>query len=694
MVSSTSKRRLTVGALAAVLAPAALGISIAIAAPAAAAPEDTPVGCFGFDSSTGTIDAYLPFAGPDNTEPCPTDVVIPDRIDSIPVSRIGDAAFTGGVITSVEIPDTVVEVGQTAFGWLGLASVSIPDSVTSIGASAFRGNQLTQLVIPDSVTEVGEGAFAFNPLTSVTIGKGLTHLPASVFEGANLTSVHIPATVTSMDSSAFHSNPVTKLTVGDPEYKGKPALTIPASAFQTAMLTGSGVTDLYLGSNVEAVDTLAFFGAPLTGKVTIDEGLTRIGVSAFRSTQIGALTLPASVRTIDAQAFWEAGLTSVTLPTSLTTLGNAAFGVNKLTEVTFPDSIETFGDGILQQNPTLTTVRFGTAEYTGDARWTLTGYTAATFGNKGLSTVTFGPVVKAIGDGAFTGNQLTDIIIPGSVTSVGEKAFAHGAIGKVTIEDGVKAVKADAFAHNPVTDVTVAGNPALDTTAFAYNVTAGVPDTTDAAALAKFFHEHAALVRLHAADKDFAAKHDPGFVHTEKAGKDELPVYGFIVNPVTYTVLYLDGETETELRDATVSNVGDGLTGYQISLNPTGNLDRYFRAGQKIELVAPAVDGYETPKARTVTLEGGENVFTFTYGRSGAWGAEDDQQPTDDSTAEPENTDTTGTTETGKTGAEATPEPTDAGTVQTVTISAITVLAGIAVIWLLSQVRIRRNKGL
>ena len=67
-------------------------------------------------------------------------ITIPDEIDGLPVTRIGNYAFyrcTG--LTSVTIPDSVTSIGNYAFyRCTGLTSVTIPDSVTSIGESAFR----------------------------------------------------------------------------------------------------------------------------------------------------------------------------------------------------------------------------------------------------------------------------------------------------------------------------------------------------------------------------------------------------------------------------------------------------------------------------------------------------------------------------------------------------------------------------
>jgi len=78
-------------------------------------------------------------------------VVIPSKIQEIPVTVIGKKAFTKKDLTNV----------------------TIPDSVTSIGGLAFAANQLTSVTIPNSVTTIGESVFTCNRLTSVTIGANV-----------------------------------------------------------------------------------------------------------------------------------------------------------------------------------------------------------------------------------------------------------------------------------------------------------------------------------------------------------------------------------------------------------------------------------------------------------------------------------------------------------------------------------------
>jgi len=71
------------------------------------------------------------------------DVVIPKKINELPVVSIDDEAFYFSEITSVIIPNTVTNIGFKAFINNKLTSVIIPNSVIDIGFSAFENNQLT-----------------------------------------------------------------------------------------------------------------------------------------------------------------------------------------------------------------------------------------------------------------------------------------------------------------------------------------------------------------------------------------------------------------------------------------------------------------------------------------------------------------------------------------------------------------------
>ena len=90
------------------------------------------------------------------------DLVIPNEIEGLPVTSIGEEAFILCMhLTSITIPEGVTSIGDWAF-WecRSLASITIPDSVTSIGWYAFAGrSSLTSIAIPEGVTSIGDDAF-------------------------------------------------------------------------------------------------------------------------------------------------------------------------------------------------------------------------------------------------------------------------------------------------------------------------------------------------------------------------------------------------------------------------------------------------------------------------------------------------------------------------------------------------------
>jgi len=110
------------------------------------------------------------------------ELVIPREIQGLAVTHIGDWAFRGNQLTSVEIPNSVTHIGSGAFDGNQLTSVEIPNSVTHIGSGAFRGNQLTSVEIPNSVTHIGDWAFRGNQLTSVEIPNSVTHIGDWAFD--------------------------------------------------------------------------------------------------------------------------------------------------------------------------------------------------------------------------------------------------------------------------------------------------------------------------------------------------------------------------------------------------------------------------------------------------------------------------------------------------------------------------------
>ncbi|GAA0377773.1 leucine-rich repeat protein [Bacillus horti] len=167
--------------------------------------EHTDFECAVNDDDTVTITGYDDYAT--------KDVVIPQLIDGKTVTVIGEGAFAFKGLTSVTIPDSVTDIGEDAFTYNQLTSVILPNSLTSIEEGTFQANQLTSLVIPDFVVNIGQRAFHDNQLTSVTIPNSVVTIGYGAFWVNQLTEITIPDSVEFIGASAFSVNELSSVTI-------------------------------------------------------------------------------------------------------------------------------------------------------------------------------------------------------------------------------------------------------------------------------------------------------------------------------------------------------------------------------------------------------------------------------------------------------------------------------------------------
>ena len=127
--------------------------------------------CFAFNN--GVIEHYYYYIDNDsNKARCPSDVIIPNKINGQNVVEISWGAFTVGCSNNIVVPTnsndkyTIKNMACLARG-MGITSVTLPSNLKIIGNMAFIDNNLSSLVIPKSVTEIGYGAFANNKLQTV-----------------------------------------------------------------------------------------------------------------------------------------------------------------------------------------------------------------------------------------------------------------------------------------------------------------------------------------------------------------------------------------------------------------------------------------------------------------------------------------------------------------------------------------------
>ena len=136
-------------------------------------------------------------------------------------SEIGDSCFAGTRLTDLVIPNTVTNIGSSAFRVCRyLTNITIPGSVTNIGDYAFSFcENLKSINIPTSVKSVGTGAFAnCLYLTNVAMAGGVTNVGWGSFSNCvRLRDISLPSSVQTVRSLAFSGCvSLTNLTIPNP----------------------------------------------------------------------------------------------------------------------------------------------------------------------------------------------------------------------------------------------------------------------------------------------------------------------------------------------------------------------------------------------------------------------------------------------------------------------------------------------
>ncbi len=97
-----------------------------------------------------------------------SEVIIPEKINEIPVTEIGEEAFKENKkIEKVVIPSSVTVIRKSAFnGCTSLKTVEFSKGLLSIGTLAFSSCKLLEnLNLPDTLKEIDE--FAFSECSSI-----------------------------------------------------------------------------------------------------------------------------------------------------------------------------------------------------------------------------------------------------------------------------------------------------------------------------------------------------------------------------------------------------------------------------------------------------------------------------------------------------------------------------------------------
>lgn len=226
---------------------------------------DTGDGILYLDGASGAVVAY---------EGSATELIIPETVRNLTVTGIAENAFRGNTaLKIIEIPNTVVSIGQQAF---------------------FRCSALEEIRVSQDHPEFS----AENGILMNIDGTQLHYCPANAVES----TYTVPETVTSIAPYAFYDC--------------------------------RGLAEVHLGSHVAQIGMCAFSAATVNASPENDAYRTEDGVLLLKDENVivhfpqnrtGSFTVPQGITAIGAGAFYQCGLTEITLPESLRQIGDFAF---------------------------------------------------------------------------------------------------------------------------------------------------------------------------------------------------------------------------------------------------------------------------------------------------------------------------------------------------------------------------------
>ncbi len=555
------------------------------------------------------------------------------------VTEIGIGAFEGcSGLTSVDIPNSVTEIDYNAFsGCTALTEVTIGNSVTTISQRMFNGcSSLTSVVIPNSVTYIGYEAFnGCSSLTSIVIPNSVTSISSKAFANCsslkksaypssidnpfpNGIAVRYPAkgSYTSDDGYIWTENktgiyfvpldveggftiPNTVTYIGQYAFQGCSGLTsvlIPNSVTYIGYKAFADCSGLKKSAYPSSIDnpfsTGIAVGYPTDG--IIEDGYIwnedKTGLYYVPLSVEGEYTLPESVASIGKNAFTGCGLTTVNVNSAVVPMmdSQAFAGLYDNCLLNVPDNL--FADYMTTSNwhlfeninggSSLDNGNFKYRTNPGDATAILVGpaksMTEATilakvsldnkmyavkaigigaFEGQNLTKVTFRDGIEIIADKAFYQNDLRELVLPESVKSIGDYAFAENTnLASATIGSGVETIGNYAFRKDALAKITIpASVKTIGDYAFAENTnlaSATIGSSVEAIGDYAFYKDALAEITIPASVKTIG---DYAFAENSKLASVTI---GSGVETIGEYAFYEDALAEVVIP-ASVKTIGD-----------------------------------------------------------------------------------------------------------------------------------------
>ena len=387
--------------------------------------------------------------------------------------RPGESPFPQA--TSITWGPKVTEIGMGEARCYFLTKAFISNSVKTICTEAFcdagisSNSTVLEITMGANVDSIGNSAFLnCSKLKSIEIPKVLKAIPDKCFDNTRISEVVVPASAMYIGDMAFSWNDSLKtIIIEDSEQP----ITFNDYSFTTFDNGGAKYT-VYSGRDIVRMFRPSESPFPQATSIVWGNQVVTIGNGEAKSPFLRAAVISNSVRTIGASAFEGAGnnsdvdellismgsyvdefgpsafstcykLKTIEIPKVLKAIPDNCFNSTRIKEVVIPSTVSSVGDMAFSWNDSIKTITIEDS----DEPITFNDYSFSTFDNGGArytvysgrniertfrpsespfpqaTTITWGSMVTAVGDGEGRSPFLRNAVIGNSVRTIGVSAF-------------------------------------------------------------------------------------------------------------------------------------------------------------------------------------------------------------------------------------------------------------------------------
>jgi hypothetical protein len=221
---------------------------------------------------------------------CPNSyLIIPEQINDLAVTRIGENAFHELSFSLLSLPDTITSIGRGAFFGTGLPLIRLPESLKHIEEAAFNlsmaigGLFETKIIFPENIETIGLYSFAVNNISELHFLGNRPAIDEDAFVGNDLQTVSYCS-----GAIGWPGNPINGITPVENTSCGNNTefdYTIEYPSVSIDGCTFFCINDLIIPETIDGYE------------------VKKIGVNGFENSILESITIPKSVEEIGEYAF-------------------------------------------------------------------------------------------------------------------------------------------------------------------------------------------------------------------------------------------------------------------------------------------------------------------------------------------------------------------------------------------------------